>query len=71
MCMFQLGATVSYQEVDHTVSESEGSVEHVLVLSKPLPFDVSIKINTISGDTAGKLYTVATYKVFNSTMNPI
>ena len=59
MCMFQLGATVSYQEVDHTVSESEGSVEHVLVLSKPLPCDVNITITTTNGDTAGKLYTVA------------
>ena len=54
MCMLQLDATVKYQEVNYTVSESEGSVEHVLVLSKPLPYDVNITINTVPGNTTSK-----------------
>ena len=52
-------ATVNYKDVHRNVSESDGSVEHVLVLSKPLPTDASITINITHGNTAGKLCTVA------------
>lgn len=56
MFMFQLEATVSYQNINYNVSESDGPVKHVLVLSKPLPTDVTITVTTTSGDTAGELY---------------
>ena len=59
VCFHYIDATVNYKEVDPTVSESDGSVEHVLVLSKPLPTDASITITTTRGNTAGELCTLA------------
>ena len=59
VCFNYVDATVKYEDDDHTVSESDGSVVHVLVLSRSLPYDVDITINTIRGNTAGELCTVA------------
>ena len=50
-----LAATVKFKEVNCTVSENVGSVEHVLVLSKPLSVNVPIEVIIKHGTTTCKL----------------
>ena len=46
---------MKFQEVNCTVSESVGSVEHVLVLSKPLSMNVTIEVIIKDGTTTREL----------------
>ena len=50
-----LAATVKFKEAGCNVSESVGSVEHVLVLSKPLSMNVTIEIIIKHGTTIREL----------------
>ena len=42
---------MKFQETDCNVTESNGLVEHVLVLSQPLPTDVIIQVDSSNGET--------------------
>ena len=46
---------MKFKEVNCTVSESVGSVEHVLVLSKPLSMDITIEVTIKNGTTTREL----------------
>ena len=50
-----IAATVKFNHVNCNVSESVGSVEHVLVLSKPLSMDVTIEVIIKHGTTTREL----------------
>ena len=50
-CMNHLGATVRFKEADCSVYENIGSVEHTLVLNKPLSTDVEIEVITVDQTT--------------------
>ena len=50
-----LAATVKFKEAGCNVSESVGSVEHVLVLSKPLSMDAIIEVIIKHGTTTREL----------------
>ena len=57
VCVFNLAATVKFKEVDCSVNESDGSVEHTLVLNKPLSASVTIQVMTVNDSTHSELHT--------------
>ena len=50
-----IAATVKFNHANCNVSESVGSVEHVLILSKPLSMDVTIEVIIKHGTTTREL----------------
>ena len=48
---------MSFKEADIAASESDGLVKPVLVLSKALSKNITIKITTAPGSTSGELCT--------------
>ena len=50
-----LAATVKFKEVGCSINESDGSIEHTLVLNKPLFTDVTIEVITVSQSTQSEL----------------
>ena len=53
--LITVAATVKFNHENCNVSESVGSVEHVLVLSKPLSIDVTIEVIIKHGTTTREL----------------
>ena len=47
---------MKFKEVNCNVSEAVGSVEHTLVLNKPLSADVTIEVITVNQSTHSELH---------------
>ena len=46
---------MKFKEVGCSINESDGSIEHALVLNKPLFTDVTIEVITVSQSTQSEL----------------
>lgn len=51
---FTIAPTVSFEKADYSITEMDGLVEPVLILSNPSATDINVKVLTSDGSATGE-----------------